>query len=46
MFSPLPQPQIPSKMQILSQNAIFLTEQVNFYPNNWKIHIPAQKGGN
>ena len=24
-------------MQILSQNAIFVTEKVNFYPNNWKF---------
>ena len=29
-----PQPKIPLKMQILSQNAIFVTEKVNFYPNN------------
>jgi len=34
MFSPPPQPKIPLKMQILSQNAIFVTEEVNFYPNN------------
>jgi len=34
MFSPPPQPKIPLKMQILSKNAIFVTEKVNFYPNN------------
>ena len=29
-----PQPKIHLKMKILSQNAIFVTEKVNFYPNN------------
>ena len=37
MFSPPPQPKSPLKMQILSQNAIFVTEKGNFYPNNWKF---------
>ena len=37
MFSPPPQPKIPLKMPVLSQNAIFVTEKVNFYPNNWKF---------
>ena len=37
MLSPPPQPQIPLEMPILSQNAIFLIERVNFYPNNWKF---------
>ena len=34
MFSPPPQPKNTLKMQILSQNAIFVTERGNFYPNN------------
>ena len=34
MFSPPPQPKIPLKMQILSENAISVTEGGNFYPNN------------
>ena len=44
MFSPPPQPQIPLKMLILSQNAIFLTERVNFYPNNWKFTFLPKRG--
>ena len=44
MFSPPPQPEIPLQMQILSQNAIFLTERVNFYPNNWKFTFLPKRG--
>ena len=44
MFSPPPQPKIPLKMQILSQNAIFVTEKVNFYPNNWKFTFLPNRG--
>ena len=44
MFSPPPQPKIPLKMQILSKNAIFVTEKVNFYPNNWKFTFLPNRG--
>ena len=44
MFSPHPQPKNPLKMQILSQNAIFVTEKVNFYPYNWKFTFLPNRG--